>query len=195
MIVEKAGGKKAAIKSAWHRLQYKLGGYKQYSLLDWSRVNRLVFVCMGNINRSAYGEAKARAIGLSSTSYGIDADETKGASIEAIRNGKSRGIDLTSHHCRSLGNIELQDGDLVLAVEPGHLPAIQQAIEIHNRDQALAQVSLLGIWSEPTTPFLQDPICRSDVYFSTCFDRIDQAIVRIAREMQTAQTRQRENPA
>jgi protein-tyrosine phosphatase len=184
MILEKSGGRQATVKSLIYTLLYKLGAYRRYSRPDWSRVNRLVFVCMGNINRSAYGEAKARSLGINSISYGIDADETKGASIEAIRNGSSRGIDLTSHVCRSIYNIELQTDDLVLAVEPGHIHAIENVLATSNHSGLPVQMTLLGIWSQTPNPFIQDPICRSDIYFGRCFDRIDQAIFRIESEIE-----------
>jgi protein-tyrosine phosphatase len=190
MILEKAGGKRAALKSLYHKVLYQLGFYVDYSRPDWQQVNRLVFVCMGNINRSAYGEAKAKSLGMASYSYGIDADESKGASEEALRNGSARGIDLSSHHCRSINNIELQQGDLILAVEPDHLEAIANAIAKVNKSQTLTQTTLLGIWARSPTPFLQDPICRSDIYFGSCFNKIDEAIYRIVAEIEQAKVKQ-----
>ncbi len=186
MILEKTGGRQATVKSLYYRLLYRLGAFRRYSSPDWSKVCRLVFICLGNINRSAYGEAKAKSLGIDSISYGIEADETKGASTEAIRNGSSRGIDLTPHGCRSIYNIELQAGDLVLAVEPSHLHAIENALATNNKDGLPIQLTLLGIWSLSPTPFIQDPICRSDIYFGSCFDRIDQAIYCIKSEIEKA---------
>lgn len=186
MILEKAGGKQAALQSLYHKTLFRLGFYRDYARPDWQQVNRLVFVCMGNINRSAYGEAKAKSLGIASCSYGLDADESKGASEEALRNGRARGIDLSSHHCRSLYNIDLQSGDLIMAVEPNHLKAITGAIAQANIQQIPTQLTLLGIWSSTPTPFLQDPICRSDVYFNSCFNKIDQAIYRIVAELEKA---------
>lgn len=191
MILEKAGGKQAAIKSFYHKALYRLGFYVDYAQPDWQRVSRLVFVCMGNINRSAYAEAKAKSLGMASSSYGIDADESKGASEEALRNARARGIDLSSHHCRSINNIELQQGDLILAVEPDHLEAIANAIARANKDQRTAQTTLLGIWASSPDPFLQDPICRSDIYFDSCFNKIDQAIYRIVAEIEQANVKHR----
>jgi protein-tyrosine phosphatase len=187
MILEKTGGRQATVKTLYYKMLYWLGAYRRYANPDWSRVNRLVFVCLGNINRSAYGEAKARSLGFDCISYGIDADETKGASTEAIRNGSARGIDLTPHVCRSIYNIELQADDLVLAVEPGHIQAIEQALASNNPGGLPVQLTLLGVWSRSPTPFIQDPICRSDIYFGSCFDRIDQAIYRIGSEIKQAQ--------
>ena len=186
MILEKTGGRQATVKSLYYRLLFKLGVFRRYAKPDWSKVDRLVFVCLGNINRSAYGEAKARSLGMNSISYGIDADETKGASAEAIRNGGSRGIDLTPHGCRSIYNIELQAGDLILAVEPAHMHAIESALATNNTHGLPLQLTLLGIWSLSPSPFIQDPICRSDIYFGSCFDRIDEAIYRIKSEIEKA---------
>ena len=174
MFAEKFGGKKAFLRHSYFKVIYGLGGFNKYMNPDWQNVRRLVFVCKGNINRSPYGEYKARSIGLASFSCGINADETKGASIDAIRNARTRSIDLTSHHCQSIHNITLEDGDMVLAMEPAHLEAIIKALNID-----AGQVTLLGAWSDKPTPYIQDPICREDDYFQTCFNTIDRSLERI----------------
>jgi protein-tyrosine phosphatase len=187
MILEKVGGRKASLKTLYYKALYKLGAYRQYSQPDWGQVKRLVYVCMGNINRSAYGEAKAKSLGMTSSSCGINADETKGASDEAIRNGDSRNIDLRAHHCKSIYNFGLQSGDLILAVEPAHLKAIEEILHAGNTQNPVpTQLTLLGLWATYPNPFLQDPICRSDTYFQACFDKIDQATCRINTETQLA---------
>lgn len=179
-ITEKFGGKKALLTHLYYKLLYLLGAFRKYSAPEWHKVNRLVFICMGNINRSAYAEFKANSIGIESISFGIDADEKKGASPSAIRNARGRDIELTTHQCKSMAHMKLQSGDLVLGVEPAHIKAIESAIG----DQDV-QLSLLGLWCETPTPFIQDPICRSDEYFQYCFARIDQAIIFLKSKIPT----------
>ena len=112
--------------------------------------------------------------------YGIDADEKKGASINAIRNAKGRNIDLAAHRCKSMAHMKLQKGDLVLGVVPAHIKKIASAV-----DNEEVQLSLLGLWSEIPTPFIQDPICRSGTYFQRCIARIDQAILNLKTKIAT----------
>lgn len=179
-LTEKHGGRKALLIYYCYRLLYWLGAFRKYSSPELHKVKRLVFICMGNINRSAYAEYKAKSIGIESVSYGIDADENKGASLSATRNAKARHIDLGDHRCRSMAHMKLQNGDLVLAVEPAHIDMIKTAIDGED-----VQLSLIGLWSKTPTPFIQDPICRSDTYFQHCFARIDQAILDLQSKIDT----------
>jgi protein-tyrosine phosphatase len=179
-LTEKYGGKKALLKYIYYRLLYLCGTFKKFSVPEWHKVNRLVFICMGNINRSAYAEFKAKSIGIESISYGIDADEKKGASPNATQNAADRNIDLGTHQCRSMAHMKLRSGDLVLGVEPAHIKAIENAIGDKN-----IQLSLLGLWCDTPTPYIQDPICRSDTYFQYCFARIDQAVLNLKSKIAT----------
>ena len=174
MFSKKYGGKKAFLAYTYHRLLYSLGVYRKYSDLDWDRVGRLVFICTGNINRSVYAEFSARNLGLDSISYGIDADKHKGASNQAVRNAGCRQLDLRPHKCRPLNSITLNENDLLLAMEPMQAKAINGTIELNK-----AQISLLGLWSDQPTPYIQDPILRSDGYYQNCFEVIDRSIANI----------------
>ena len=51
---------------------FKFGWSAHWLQIKWEDVDRLVFVCTGNICRSAYAEYKARSLGMSATSFGID---------------------------------------------------------------------------------------------------------------------------
>lgn len=181
-MLENFGGKKAVAFSLTHRLRNSLGCFSRQKDIDFGRVDRLIFICMGNINRSAYADAVARNSGINSSSYGLIADESKGASSTAIRIAKMRGIALESHQCRHIGNITLTANDLVLGVEPAHLSSIQAAMGDNG-----AQLSLLGLWAVAQRPFIQDPICRNDAYFHRCFDTIEQAIKRLDQELKRGQ--------
>ncbi len=66
------GSRRGALKAYWYRILYFFGHYRAYCQIDWDSIDRLVFVCKGNICRSAYAEVVAKSIGIDSISCGID---------------------------------------------------------------------------------------------------------------------------
>src|SRR4051812_36705278 len=49
----------------------RFGAFFPLRRIPWTEVERLVFVCQGNICRSAYADALARRAGLRSVSFGL----------------------------------------------------------------------------------------------------------------------------
>lgn len=157
------------IQESWRTV---LGIYAPLTQIDWSRVERYVFVCKGNICRSPYAEMRARGLGLSSSSYGLHADGDHPAYPSAQRVAWLRGIDLTVHRSRALASAELNSGDLVIVFEPEQIePARQYLARFEG-----VQLTLLGLWSRPRRTYVADPYGRSDAYFQTCFGCIDSAV-------------------
>ena len=58
-ICRNYGRKQGLLRSLYHSLMDRTGQYTRLGIVDWGRVERLVFVCQGNICRSAYAEARA----------------------------------------------------------------------------------------------------------------------------------------
>lgn len=176
--MEHLGGKAASVRTLAARVRAQCGGYARYRDIDWSVVRRVVFVCAGNICRSPYAEARARASGLNASSFGLRAIDGAPAYWRAIDNAAVRGIHLAEHAGRSLANFILQPGDLVLGMELDHVRAHATRYRA-----AGAQVSLLGLWSDAATPFIQDPYSRRDRYFQACFARIDASVAGLAARL------------
>ncbi len=93
----------------------------------------LVFVCTGNTCRSPLAEALARRelerrewrhVRLASA--GLAANEGCPASRHAVSVGERRGLDLGSHRSRRFTPELLQWADLVLAMSPSHVWAVQR---------------------------------------------------------------------
>lgn len=146
------------------------GGFRAYSRPAWWSADRLVFVCRGNICRSAYAERKAVAEGLPASSFGLYTSNGRPAPDEAIAVAAQRGVGLESHRSRAIAEFELRPNDLLIAMEPG------QAWELSSRFPGHA-VTLLGLWSQPWRPHLHDPYYTlTEDYFQTCFSIIDSAI-------------------
>jgi protein-tyrosine phosphatase len=161
------GGKRGLLEHAKARVQYALGIYGRVRNINWAAVNRLAFVCMGNVCRSPYAGARARLMGVPAVSFGLEAMDGAPADPVASRNALLRGVDLSEHRSAKAHPSSFADNDLVIVFEPGHLAAIWRW------RRGDMPVSLLGIWASPVRPHIQDPYGRSDKYFQQCFSVID----------------------
>jgi protein-tyrosine phosphatase len=172
-IFARYGGKRGFIQHCLHMIKLISGGFSQYRHLDFSRVDRLVFVCKGNICRSPYAEASARANNrrLQIASFGLHAVPKQPANEQAVRIAGRRGIELNEHRTRRVTDLSIRRSDLLIAMEP----AQAQALEAHVHACG-AQITLLGLWAGDIMPSISDPYGHDDAIFEQCFDTIDTAI-------------------
>lgn len=167
------GGKRGFIAHCKCMAKYHFGGYRQYHQLEFGRVVRLVFVCKGNICRSPYAEARVQMAGyrLRISSFGLHASHREPANEQAIRTAKSRGVDLSGHRTRTVGDLHIDQSDLLVAMDPTQARALEPYRHAHN-----AQVTLLGLWGEDVLPIIADPYGHDSVVFEMCFVNIDAAV-------------------
>lgn len=170
-LTDRYGRKIGYVKLLCSRVGNALGRYAGYRAIRWHDVQRLVFVCHGNICRSAYAEARARSLGLNAVSAGIGATKGVPADKVAMLVAAARDIDLQSHRTTHVSDLKTADGDLFLCMEPAQAEYLV-AIGVTTSQQ----VTLLGLWASEERPFLQDPYGLSEGYWNTCFDFIDAAI-------------------
>lgn len=175
------GGRRAYLNHLAARAAGLAGAYRALLDVDWYSVGRLVFICKGNICRSPYAEARARALGLDSVSFGLEASDGAGADPSASRNAQRRRLDLSAHRSRRVDASMLRSKDLVLLFEP------QQVVRFRERLGAVgATVSLAGLWAKPQRPYLCDPYGRSDVCFQDCFSVIDASVATVVARLLAA---------
>jgi protein-tyrosine phosphatase len=148
--------------------------------VDWDSIERLVFVCKGNICRSAYAEAVARSMGINAISCGIDTIEDAPANDYAAEMARRRGFDLGRHRTRPIMYLMLRRTDLLVAMEPW------QARFLSTHLRRPHQCTLLGSWSKPVSPYIHDPYRSSPAYFEKCFDYIEASVREIAEKMISA---------
>jgi protein-tyrosine phosphatase len=146
-----------------------LGAYRPFETVRWDEVERLVFVCSGNICRSPYAEARAKFAGFPAVSVALRGESGRPAERAARLAAAEAGLDLGSHVSQALAEAHPRPGDLLIAMEPW------QARQLR-RDIPHLQVTLLGLWSKPKRPHLHDPYTLSDAYFRTCFRLIDSGV-------------------
>ncbi len=173
-ICRNYGRKQGLLRSLYHSLMDSSGQYTRLGSVDWGRVERLVFVCQGNICRSAYAEARARSLGIAAISFGLRTSGGDEPPPSLLQSAAAAGLDLSHHRSQAAAAVTRSDSDLILAMEPAHLKGVRRL------SPAVGQVTLLGLWCRHRRPLIQDPYGLSSDYFRTCLRVIDEAIVAVA---------------
>jgi protein-tyrosine phosphatase len=164
------GGKRAFLRYLASRAEAALGRHAALSETALSRVERLIFVCKGNICRSPFAEHAARATGIRASSAGLDADPGHPAAPRAVEAARKRGIELRAHRSRSLLELAVGPADLLVVFEPEH------ALRLRGLLPSQSQLTLLGVYARVPCAYLHDPYGLSERYFDNCFGRIEDAL-------------------
>jgi len=163
--------KRALVRKSIGRLQLAFGRFDSLKHLELLLIKRLVFVCRGNVCRSPYAEAAAKSLGFTSLSCGVEVSHSAPAEKMAIKAAYLRGKDLSQHMSRSIHNIELNNSDCLIAMDPTHLPVARDVAE-----RVGCQITLIGLWRKIPIPEIADPYGKALQVFSVCFDEIDEAL-------------------
>lgn len=174
--VAEYGSKRGALAFYKARLAMLTGHYRRYQQINFARVERLVFVCKGNICRSAFADVYGRQLGLNCASGGIDTRGGDPANERVMALALQRGIDMGEHRTQRLGQLVLGSNDLLIGMEPWHLAPMQAAANG-------AQITLLGLWRPPYRPYLHDPFGADDSYMENCVTYIAQCVTALRHQL------------
>jgi protein-tyrosine phosphatase len=143
---------------------------------DPATVRRLVFVCHGNICRSAFADVAAQTMGLRTASFGLSTDAGRPAYPLTVSVARQMGIDMAGHRAVEVKDFVPQPGDLVLAMEARQLRWLA-------KNPALGTVprTLLGLYASPVVPHLHDPYDIGAAYMPVCLRRIESAVANLAK--------------
>jgi protein-tyrosine phosphatase len=168
----KFGTWRGMVRTALGYAELASGRLAPFRPRDPETVRRLVFVCLGNICRSAYGHHVAAAAGMNVASLGLSTSTGSASPREAVAAAARKNLDMRAHRALDWGDFEVQPGDMFLVME------VRQAHELRRRlgDRTDVQVCLLGLFSPVRMAHLHDPFSLSDAYFDTCFARIDETV-------------------
>ncbi len=166
------GSWRGAVRVLLARLALRCGLLATFHLRHPQRVRRVVFVCLGNICRSAYAYRVAASLGMSSASIGLSTCTGAASPESALRAAQRCGVDLSTHRATDMRDFEVLPGDLLLAMEIRHARELRRRLAGRND----VQIALLGLWCTPPAPHLHDPYTLSDAYFDQCFARLRQAV-------------------
>ena len=162
--------------NALYRLAYPYFKKDVRSKLDISGVERIIFVCSGNICRSPFAHVYAATKGLAVDSIGLFAKSGAKAEYEAEKAALKLGFDMSQHRSKHVSDIKVNSNDLLVAFEPSHIQHIKKQYP-----ELLPQTTLLGLWDKVPNLYVADPYGKSLSYFETCFIRIIKAVDRMAQ--------------
>lgn len=171
-LEQRHGTWRGAVRWLLARVALRVGLLEAYRLRQPERVRRVVFVCLGNICRSAYAHRVAASLGMPAVSIGLATCTGAASPDSAQRAAERRGVDLREHRATDFRDFEVLPGDLFLAMEIRHAHELQRRLVVRTD----IQVALLGLWCEPPCPHLHDPYTLSDAYFDHCFARLHQSV-------------------
>jgi protein-tyrosine-phosphatase len=146
----------------------------------------IVFICTGNICRSAMAEAIARHVvqekgitGLKFSSMGVEALIQSPADENAIAALEEINIDLTQHRGRYLVFKELSEAEIILCMDRYHLSFIKGMFP-----QLAYKCYLLTDYPKPRwiKKDITDPYCKSLEKFRQSRDIISENVTRILAE-------------
>lgn len=176
------GTTRGLVRTLLAQLEFVLGRLDDHTDPAAAQVDRLVFVCLGNINRSAFAEQVARALGANTCSIGLSTTTGGPAFHKAIETAPQFGLDLSSHRATDITDYSFRPTDLLLAME------IRHAGQLVASGVPKQSIALLGHWAAPHRIHLHDPHTLSDAYFRTCFTLIHSAVHGLVAEMRAAQS-------
>ena len=166
------GIRRTAALTAFNRL-IKGRYLKKAKELEFSRIKRIVFVCVGNICRSPFAEiiALSNNIGIPVISAGLEASGKDSPDPTAKKIAKEFGYNMDHLCSTALANLKLFDSDLLVVMEPHHLKRISVMHQNMN-----FQVTLLGGWDDDPVLTINDPYGGSEARFRVIFSHIQVSV-------------------
>lgn len=181
MVIHRNHGTwRGLVRALLAHAEFALGRLEVHTRLPADNVDRLVFVCLGNINRSAFAESVARQLGANTCSIGLSTTTGAPAFHKAIETAPLFGLDLSKHRSTDLTNYQFRPTDILLVME------IRHAKQLIAAGVPKGSIALLGHWASPHRIHIHDPHTLSDDYFRTCFTLLHSAVHGLVREMRAA---------
>lgn len=144
--------------------------------------NTVLFVCYGNINRSALAQVLAEA-GLGPSrirfqSAGFHREDNRPADPNMIRVARSRGFDMTGCRSKVLDKPKVDSADVIFVMEGQQYRRL-----ISEYPHAKSKTFLLGSLSKQRFSDIDiaDPYNRTMTEYENCFNRIQHAVEELSR--------------
>lgn len=138
-----------------------------------AQADSILFLCYGNINRSALADAMIRAYaedtGVSVYSAGFHPECGRPADPVMTDVAQQAGVDLSAQRSNTVSEENLRNSDVIFVMEKSHYDRV-----LALRPEAGGQVYLLGAHKGSTqgNAEIGDPYGQSRAAYTRCFDRI-----------------------
>lgn len=141
-----------------------------------ARARRVLFLCHGNINRSALAQAHAEGRHggrLAYMSAGFHAPQDRPADASMVAVAARRGLDLQAWRSRTLTQQMVQDADVILAMELAH---IDRLLQLH--PAARGKTYLLGAAGGAGLDSIEiaDPYGQATAAYERAADQVIRAV-------------------
>ena len=171
-INDNFGSRRGVIRYCKYKLYILIGAFRRYQKVEFSGCQRFVFICSGNICRSALAEYLAKSVGLDSESFGLQCRGGDAADPRVIAYAKKLGIDMRPHITRNIKDYSYRKGDCLICMEPRHLKQLKYL----GYDKQLTSACL---WISPKSVYLHDPFASNSRYFDNCCNKLVKVVKRI----------------
>lgn len=170
---------KRLFQDLWQTFVYR----NKRSRFNSSKIRHVVFVCTGNICRSAFSEyalkKKVSPKNVKIESCGLDVTQAICSPIEAVTAGRSYDVDLSEHRSKGIMDCDLLSADLIVPMDYGHYRRL-----ISDYPQYKMKICLLRDFS--TYPYrfvcnIHDPFGLAQEEFECCFKNIQRCLKGIAK--------------
>lgn len=162
-------------------LEFRARRLDPFASPDLRRVERIVWVCLGNVCRSPYAELIARGLDIPGSSCGLSTTTGAPACADALAAAARTGRDLGGHRATDWTDMEARCGDLFVVMEVRQARALVQRVAGTG-----AQVTLLGLWASPRRLHIHDPMTLCADYFDTCYRVIASGVDGLGRAWRAA---------
>jgi len=168
---------KLLLKNIYDSIIYSFARNKRAS----GHTGRVVFVCMGNVCRSVFAEYLMRSITkgelLSIGSCGLKVEVRNPSPLEAILTSKTFGLNLEGHLSKGLQCCDLENADLILAME---LWQFRELIELFpHKKENIRLLREFAPFPENILCNINDPFGQPAATFEKCFRQIERSISNI----------------
>ena len=142
-----------------------------------AQARRVLFVCHGNIMRSAFAAAyfewRARMDGsaVQADSAGVHAWHGRPADPRAATAGRAFGLDLSAHRSKPIDAAQVDAADLILVMDRDNLHGVLERFP-----GAASKTFLLGVLDQGPTDEIADPFSHGPEQMQQACGRIVQAI-------------------
>jgi protein-tyrosine-phosphatase len=175
-----SGVLRAARTDAWALF----GGTSRWTSPVSATPSRLVFVCKGNICRSAFAHARASGLPIAVASFGLDASDGAAPWAPIVETAARLGVDMRAHRATRLTAEAFRDGDLVLVFETDHARRVEALVPAGRT----VDVRLFGALVAPRRLHVEDPYGLGDAYVRNCLAYVDTGVTQLGARLLAAES-------
>lgn len=168
---------KLTLRNIWESAAYRVSRRRS----DDEHWRHLVFVCKGNICRSAFAEFYLKS-SVSTMSHetirvescGLDVDQGIFSPPEAIEVGGEFGIDLSSNRSKGLPACDLQSADLIVPME--YRQYLRLKTMFPDMQKKIKLLREFSPWPDRIICNISDPYGLEEKEFRYCFRKMQRAL-------------------